>query len=276
MTQPAPLLPPLMLPRHIAGDPALSATAKLIAAAVFSAIDDTGLCVEPLATLCRAVCVADSTAREAMRQLVEAGHLSPIRRPGQPTAWAMRTPPKSGDPPAEIRRGSPVTTAIEPRRNPATPFPEAIDIWPSLETTPPETGDPHARAFLPSLVIQEPSSSQAGRKEGAGRKPRRMPIPCPADFTPTQATQALLAKRRPDVDLSYELAKFIRYWTEGKGSVTRRPDWNASFIGWVERADGTPPPGAAAPGGARADAAGERLSPTSRRLLEIATGADHS
>lgn len=272
---PTPVVPNLQIPADLAARPDLGPSAKLAFMAVWAAIGMDGLCRLPLAELQARVGLSDKTMRNALAELVEAGLLTPIPCHGRPTLWAA-TPVKS--------TGVPPSTPVEmtgvpdtpPRSILPDPLPQGPDIWPDLETTPVKLTDPARARVTDSLLIEENSIplAETVRKGVRGKPaaPRRMPVPCPADFTPTPRTLALLAHKRPDVDLSHELAKFTRYWTEGRGAGTRRPDWNASFIGWVEKADGTPPGAAAAPGGARADGAAGRLSPTSQRLLEIAMG----
>lgn len=278
-------LNPFILPVRLAADKAVTGTAKVIYAVIAATRGLDGLCTEPLAAICTATGTADSNVRQALRQLVDAGWLTPLQRPSKPTAWAVTepSPPESGAPKSGGKGSLPpesggtrlIPSTPPSRLNQAGITEKAEEIWPSWEAIPPDSGDPHARASsLPSLPSEEILTGEIvavgkGVRGKPDARPRRMPVPCPEDYTPSPRTLAMVTGKRPDVDASYELAKFTRYFTEGKGSRDRRSEWDASFIRWMERADPTPASVAAAPSGARAADAAARLSPSSRRLLEI-------
>jgi hypothetical protein len=257
-----PRLPDFLLPRHLASRTDLTPADKIAFAAVWSSIGIDGLCVEPLRRLCEATGLADRTMRDALGRLVGAGVLTPIKRPGSASAWAVT--------PAE-NAGVPRLTPAENAGPPALPTPAenagvgVDDPWEygTLPVpTPAENAAPHARAqaqartLLPNQEERIPDLLlPSGGKRGAGEKPAgSSPVTLPEGWVPDDALMAASSKVAVEgVDLSRELAKFRAYWIHGKGSTTRRTakGWRQTWLRWVEKADPAPA-SAAAPGGARA------------------------
>ncbi len=90
--------------------------------------------------------------------------------------------------------------------------------------------------------------------------PARPRTSLPAEWLPDKPTLEWCRGRRPDLDLSQELARFIGWWTARPEE--KRPDWNRAFKLWVERA--------ASASAAPPTAATARLTPTAEALLKIA------
>lgn len=301
------LRPPVMMPVEVLGDPDLTHAAKLVFAMMWSRMGLDGLCTDSLADLRRTAVMADSTMREALRQLVDAGWLAAIKQPGRATAWCVPGPSinpgprrKSAPPPPEIGdpRGlvgySPEADP-EPRRNSADPTPEVVDNWPFDDETPPEIGDPPARTCahtreravknsLLKLEIHAPRGPEGGGALGAaigrctparGRSPS---APLPPHWAPSEETMEKARKQAQEknLDLGFLLEKFQSNYLRGKGANRRYPDWDVVFLQWVKTEDPQPVDAASAPGGARASGVDAGLLRSRRKFLEIieANGGD--
>jgi hypothetical protein len=282
MTQPVEASP-FLLPAAVAADRTLSGIAKVVFAVIASSRGLDGLCTAKLDAICQAAGASDRAVRDAAKQLVEAGYLGRLHQPHRPSAWVVLSVGgnhrlQSAETADSSRRKLPTGPESTPPSvggNCRLPAPKPAEDWPSWEDQSAESTAPRARAScLPSLPSEEILHGEIvdvgkGVRGKPEPRPRLERTPCPPDFTPSPRTLAAVGKRFPDKDPSYELAKFLAYFCEGKGSRERRPGWDVSFLAWMERADPTPASVAAAPGGARAADAAARLSPSSRRLLEI-------
>jgi hypothetical protein len=96
---------------------------------------------------------------------------------------------------------------------------------------------------------------------GAPSKPEKRGTRIPADFEPTEALRFWAAEHCPLVNVNYETAQFIDYWTAASGRTSTKKDWPAAWRVWM-RTTQKRAVESAAKGGAKPDvleAALERL-----------------
>lgn len=97
--------------------------------------------------------------------------------------------------------------------------------------------------------------------------PRRNPVTLAGDWVPDQRTVAAIRTFAPELDINREVVSFTHYWTVGKGSGTRRANWETSFLNWCRKAAASSPAGPASARPARA-AAPPRYMEDLRRWAE--------
>jgi hypothetical protein len=262
---------PLAVPAEILSRTDVSPAAKLAWMAMASAIGADGLCQASLKALRSVVGLPDRTMRRALGELVRAQLATPVKLPGQPTAWAVHigeaeklasaAAAKGGQngrrpewPSARMAVGQNGRPALNEINGLAKdPRPER----PSAKMTVGQNGRPgpneikdlrDARGDNPPPLPHTPSPPidinqtlplldvlQGEAPNGAKR--RNLPCTLPPDFAPSERLVAHIETHYPFVDIHRELSAFRLYWLEGKGRGKRKSDWQGAFRVWCEKAN---------------------------------------
>jgi hypothetical protein len=269
-----------MLPEQLAllARPDLSASSRL----VLLALSHMGGFDTPMrlhmGALQQATGLADRTMRRAIEDAAEAGALIVHERKGHGSAPTVTIPTQAAAKmtadmtaaAAKMTAQPAVTPAISVRKI-AEPSQAAANMTAAAAKM------TAAEGSKPPLLLEEEDTSKERKK---GVRTKRVPTTLPEDFAPSPALHHHIRTHCPRVDLNRELSAFVLYWTEGKGAGRRYADWQGTFRGWCDRAEGwardrQPSAGAAAPDGARAaspPSSHRSESGAMKRLRELAQG----
>lgn len=83
-----------------------------------------------------------------------------------------------------------------------------------------------------STSSKDQEQKHASSKDAAGKRGARLP----ADWTPSAALVAHMAKKCPRVDQSAELESFRDHWTAKPGKDACKLDWDATYRNWIRTA----------------------------------------
>tara|TARA_R110000787_G_scaffold275597_1_gene384198 strand:+ start:224 stop:1246 length:1023 start_codon:yes stop_codon:yes gene_type:complete len=194
---------------------------KIVLLALADCANDEGWCWPSMATLAKKCSKTDRTVQHAIRDLVAAGHLTRIERPGKGCRYQVH--PRNGFTPEETSPPKPVRTP--PKRLRDTP--EAASDKPSKNHKYPSRGDAPARAST------APDLKNERGKKGIERGTRLADDWAPPGIDDLPPMARTLVEQWPVGAYQAVCETFRLHWQSETRAIGCKRDWDAALAKWL-------------------------------------------